>query len=116
MAALQSGNFDLYYGECRLTADWDLSSIIGSGGNLNYGSYSDADTDSLLDTCMRSADTDRAAAFAALCSHLQEQAPILPICFKNVSVLLPSDAVETITPTAANPFYDLPEWNIDIQS
>lgn len=116
LAALQSGNFDLYYGECRLTADWDLSSIIGSGGNLNYGSYSDADTDSLLDACMRSADTDRAAAFTALCSHLQEQAPILPICFKNVSVLLPSDAVETITPTAANPFYDLPEWNIDIQS
>lgn len=29
-AALAAGNFDLYYGEVRLTADWNLTSLLGS--------------------------------------------------------------------------------------
>ena len=49
-----------------------------------------------------------------LCRHLSEQAPILPVCFKSVSMLLPSGAVENAIPTAANPFYNLAQWKIDI--
>ena len=37
-AALAAGNFDLYYGEVRLPANWDLSALVGTGGSLNYGS------------------------------------------------------------------------------
>lgn len=113
LQALRSGNYDLYYGECRLTADWDLQSLIGSGG-LNYGGYSNADTDALLDALRNAPEPDRAAAMANLCRHLREQSPIVPVCFKNVSVLLPSGAVEAITPTAANPFFRLWEWKVDI--
>ncbi len=114
--ALQNGSFDLYYGECRLSADWDVRSLIGSGGSLNYGGYSNDETDTLLEAYLCAAETDRADAMLALCEHLAQQAPILPVCFKSVSVLLPSDAVESITPTAANPFYNLPQWQIDIQN
>lgn len=114
LQALQNGNYDLYYGEIRLTADWDLRSLIGTGGSVNYGGYSDAETDRLLDEYLRADESTRSSAMLALCQHLQQQAPILPICFKSVSVLLPSGAVESITPTAANPFYDLPEWKINL--
>ena len=114
LQALQNGDYDLYYGECRLTADWDLQSLIGTGGDLNYGGYSNADTDALLADFRNAQEADRAEAMASLCRHLSEQVPILPICFKNVSVLLPSGAVESITPTSANPFYRLWEWQIDI--
>lgn len=31
-AALAAGNFDLYYGEVRLPANWDLSALVGTGG------------------------------------------------------------------------------------
>lgn len=112
--ALQNGSYDLYYGECRLTADWDLQSLIGTGGSLNYSGYSDGETDTLLGAVRNASNAERADAMLALCRRLKEQAPILPVCFKSVSVLLPSDAVESITPTAANPFYNLPEWKIDI--
>ena len=112
LQTLQAGNYDLYYGEVRLTADWDLRSLIGTGGSVNYCGYSDAETDRLLDEYLRVDDGTRSSAMLALCQHLQQQAPILPICFKSVSVLLPSGAVESITPTAANPFYDLPDWEI----
>ena len=114
LLALQLGDYDLYYGECRLTADWDLQSLVGTGGALNYGGYSSAETDQLLADCLRSPESERQAAMLALCRQLRQDAPILPVCFKSASVLLPSGAVESITPTAANPFYDLPEWKVDI--
>lgn len=112
--ALQNGSYDLYYGECRLTADWDLQSLVGTGGSLNYSGYSDAETDALLGAVRSASDAERTDAMLALCRRIKEQAPILPVCFKSVSVLLPSGAVESIIPTAANPFYNLPEWKIDI--
>ena len=115
VAALKAGEFDLYYGECRLTADWDLRSLIGTDGSLNYGGYSSAETDTLLKAAMAAEGDQRQAAILELYQHLQQECPILPICFKTVSVLLPSGAVESITPTAANPFYDLTSWKIDIE-
>lgn len=116
LQALQAGNFDLYYGEIKLTADWDLRSLLGTGGSLNYGGYSNAETDLLLQSLLSADESSRAQAARELCSHLQQQCPILPVCFKNISVLLPSDTVESVVPTAANPFYNLPEWKIDIKS
>ena len=44
-AALAAGRFDLYYGEVRLTADWDVSSLLATGGSLNYGGWSDPQCD-----------------------------------------------------------------------
>lgn len=104
-AALAAGDFDLYYGEVRLTADWDLLSLLSTGGALNYGGWADARTDELLAAC--SAAENRAAAMEALCAHLQQQAPILPVCFKSTTVLTQAGVLEGLSPTAAEPFYGL---------
>lgn len=112
LTALQTGDFDLYYGECRLTADWDLRSLLSTGGTINYGGYSSAETDALIQDFLKAPEAQRSEAAFALCRQLQQEMPILPICFKNVSVLLPSDAVDAITPTAANPFYDFSDWQL----
>lgn len=113
-AALAAGNFDLYYGEVKLTADWDLSALLASGGTLNYGSWSSNQTDTLL-TAYKAAE-NREQAMAALCSHLQLQNPILPICFARTSVLMQSDVLEGLTPTAAEPFYGLESCVIHLQN
>lgn len=97
-AALTAGRFDLYYGEVRLTADWNAASLLATGGSLNYGGWSDLQCDQLLETCRTS--TDRKAALNALCRYLQTQAPILPVCFETVSALYESDVLEGLTPTA----------------
>lgn len=104
-AALAAGDFDLYYGEVRLTADWDLSALVGTGGALNHGGWSDARTDQLL--AAFAAAEDRAAAMDALCARLADQAPILPLCFGASSVLYQTGVVSGLAPTAAEPFYDL---------
>ena len=113
IAALAAGNFDLYYGEVRLPANWDLSALVGTGGSLNYGGWADPQTEQLLAAC--AAAEDRAAALSDLCAYLQQQAPILPLCFKSSSVLYQTGAVSGLTPTAAEPFYDLPSCQIHLR-
>ena len=109
-AALAAGNFDFYYGEVRLSADWDLSALLGTGGSMNYGGWADPQTDQLL--AAFSAATDRTAAMEDLCTYLRQQAPILPICFKSTSVLVQADVVEGLEPTAAEPLYNFPACTV----
>lgn len=104
-AALAAGNFDLYYGEVKLTADWNLASLVGTGGSLNYGGWSDPETDQLL--AAYAAAEDRAAAMEALCARLSQQAPILPVCFSATSVLYQTGTITGLSPTMTEPFYDL---------
>ena len=111
-AALSAGNFDLYYGEVKLTADWDLSRLTATGGALNYGGYTDPLTDQLLSDYATAADP--AAAMERLCHQLQAQAPILPVCFKTTSVLSQTDVVSGLSPTAANPFWNLSALHISL--
>ena len=113
-AALTAGRFDLYYGEVRLTADWDVSSLLATGGSLNYGGWSDPQCDQLLEGCRSGG--NRETAVRGLCRYLQSQAPILPICFKTVSALYESDVLEGLTPTAAEPFYGLENISIHLRA
>lgn len=113
MWALQRGNFDLYYGEVKLTADWDISPLIRGG--LNYGGYNNDNTNKLLSAYLTAADdAQRAKAMNNLCQNFTAQVPFVPVCFKNTSVLLSSGAVDTITPTAANPFFNMTAWKVNI--
>ena len=112
-AALTAGRFDLYYGEVRLTADWDVSSLLATGGSLNYGGWSDPQCDQLLEGCRSGG--NRETAVRGLCRYLQSQAPILPICFKTVSTLYESDVLEGLTTTAAEPFYGLENISIHLR-
>lgn len=112
-AALAAGDFDLYYGEVRLTADWDLTSLLSTGGALNYGGWADNRTDALL--AAYGAAENRAAAMEALCRHLQQQAPILPVCFKSSTVLTQAGVLDGLTPAAAEPFYNLTDCTIHLR-
>ena len=112
-AALAAGRFDLYYGEVRLTADWDISSLLANGGSLNYGGWSDPQCDQLLEGCRSS--ENREAALRGLCRYVRDQAPILPLCFKTVSVLYESDVLEGLAPTAADPFCGLENITIHLR-
>jgi len=103
--ALAAGDYDLYYGEVRLTADWDLSALVGAGGALNLSGFSDPAVEGALTAFAASPRGGTDAK--ALCAALAQQAPILPLCFKRVSVLTQAGAVEGLAPAAANPFRGL---------
>lgn len=109
--ALQSGSFDLYLGEVRLTPNWDLAPLVGSLGSMNYGSYSDVTMDVLLQTFR---DTAGKAAAQQLCSYLAQQCPIIPLCFRTDTILTHTAVLSELTPTAASPFYGLENWKVTL--
>ncbi|MGI5963421.1 MAG: ABC transporter substrate-binding protein [Lawsonibacter sp.] len=110
--ALEQGDFDLYLGEVVLTADFDLSILLHSSGTLNYGRWRDSTTDTLL-TAFRSAQAEaRNETASTLFTHLNEQVPIAPICFKNGSVLTQWGRLSGLSPVRGNVFYHLEGWTI----
>ncbi len=114
LAALQKGSFDLYYGEIRMTPDFNCSPLFETGGALNYGRFSNPELDAKINTAF-SAGNDPHSANAAMLTAFQAQAPIAVIGFKSQSVVLQGGAVDAITPTCANPFYQLSNWQIHIK-
>lgn len=113
--ALENGSFDLYYGELTLTADWDASSLMGTGGALNYGGFSDPELDALLQAAQAAPESGRESALRNLCLRFHRELPLLPLCFTNRSLLLSAGAVEGVSPTAANAFYGLENWTVHIR-
>ena len=94
----------------RLSADWDAGDLIETGGALNYGGWSAPDTDAMLEACR----TGGESAERGLYQHLQEAVPLIPVCFKSDSLLTHSGVVENAAPTAANIFYNFPDWTIHL--
>ena len=113
---LQDGRFDLYYGECRLTADWDVLALTGTEGSLNYGDFSDEKTDTLLAACRTAGDSQRSAALTALWEELARQMPIAPLCFKSDSVLTTAGLVEGLAATETDPFFSLKDWTVHLDT
>ena len=111
-AALSAGEFDLYLGETVLTADFDLSPLLGSAGALNYGGWRDGETDGLLSAMHAAAPADKPAAAEALFARLNDQVPVVPIAFKNGSVLTQWGQLSGLSPVRGNVFYSIEQWNI----
>lgn len=113
LAALEAGEFDLYFGEVRLTADWDLTDLAGPEGALNYGGYANEATGQLL--LEFAAAEDRSFSGKRLMSNLQASAPIAPVCFKNYFVLTHPGVVEGIVPAPGDIFRNLEDWTVHLQ-
>ncbi len=108
--ALETGDYDLYYGEVQLTADWDWTSLLA--GSLNYGGYSSEAMNAAMAEYQASPNGEE--AMEALCQVFQAEQPIIPLCFKSTAVLAQSHVLEHNTHTQANPFYNISQWDIHL--
>ena len=88
--------------------------LVGTGGSLNYGGFSDPALDAQITTAFTTVSAPSSANETML-STLQSAAPIAVICFKSQSVVVQGGAVDEITPTCFNPFYQLSNWEIHIK-
>ena len=110
--ALDERSFDLYLGEVKLKSNFDLTAVIGSNGNLNYGGYQDKDLEKLLTKFQTADKASRAAAAQNLYKAVADAAATIPLCFKNHSVLTHWSANASIAPTQQNLFYHIAEWDL----
>ncbi len=109
LSALYAGNFDTYLAEVNLSADFDISRLIRTGGSLNYGRYSSTDTDACLDA-FNAATLRKSDEALRFYNNFVLQVPIAPISFKKNSHMTHRDAFENISFTQRNIFYHFYNW------
>ncbi|MBQ3104117.1 MAG: ABC transporter substrate-binding protein [Oscillospiraceae bacterium] len=112
LARLQSGNFDFYLAQVRMTTDWNSTSLLTTGGSLNYGRYASESMDQYLAGML----SGGSAATAQFYNLFSQDAPIAPLCFKEETVIVPTANVSDISPTVSTPFYKLENWSIDLNA
>ena len=114
LATLNAGNFDMYYGEVRLGADFDLAPLLSPGGAVNFGGISTTLFSEANTTYLASGDDTRSAAAKSLLQLVADHAPIIPVCFEKHEVCAHRGIVGGFVPTQYNIFNNLTEWVIQI--
>lgn len=112
--ALEKGNFDIYYAEVRLCGDWDLSLLLGSDRDLNYGGVRDAALDELLDGFLSAQEEGITARSLELYQYISQNAYITPICFEKSEVLYHRGVLSGLNPTQDSIFYGMENWTVDV--
>ena len=97
---LDDGDFDLYYGETRMTASFDLREFFTKYGNLQYGSIKDS---SLVEMCY--AALGNTGKYVDLSARIMEQAPICAVVFKSYAIYVTRGKLVNLTPSVDNAFH-----------
>ena len=113
--ALEDGDYDMYYGEIRLSADWNLAYMFEKDSSMNYANCTDASFAELYYAYLAADETERVAAFNEAEHDLIENGGLLPVCFERMQVLTHRGVVSGLRPTEYDLFYNFAEWTISMK-
>lgn len=111
--ALYLGDYDLYYAEIRLKADFDLSELLSYGGTASYG-LTDGEIGGKIRAFLAASGEDKITAAHSLYSYLAATCPLIPIAFEQLNLYTHRGAVTGLSPLASNVFYKITEWKITL--
>lgn len=113
--AIVEGEYDMFYGEIRLTADFNLTDMLSTNGVKNFYGIEDRNFYDMIEAYLSApSETERKEKCDAMCQYIANQAVIIPICFEEQQVLTHRDVVSGIEPTQYNVFYNLKNWTINL--
>ena len=123
LEALETGDYDMYYGEVRLGADWDLSYLfklpVGTGKDRDIGRNYAQNTDEaycqLYADYLAAPESERYDAFQTICRYITEGGAILPICFERREILTHRGVVSGISATQFDLFHDFTNWTVNLE-
>ena len=103
--ALSSGDFDLYYAEVALGADFDITRLMA--GSLNFGGFYDASMSAGVAAYL-GGDEGLSQFFTAFCDTV----PFAPVLFKDTAVYTEKNFFEKINPSSQNIYFNFCNWEI----
>lgn len=115
MTALENGNFDMYYGDVCLPANFDLSELLSPGGSLDYGHAANSDYETRIKNFLAASSEDaKREAAKKLCAYISQYAPVIPVLYRQLNVHTNKNVVSGMKPTQSNIFYGLTGWEITL--
>lgn len=123
--ALEEGNFDMYYGEVRMTPDWDLRYLFepytvtrdpdDMDKGMNYANCFDEKYVALYEAYLAAGEDSRNLAYSEVVKYISENGAIIPICFERQEMLTHRGVVSGINATQYDIFNRFYEWTIDLK-
>lgn len=112
--ALEDGDFDIYYGETSLPADFDVTALVARDGALNFGGAGNDDYGEYIEAFLASeSDTQKDVTARHLCEKIKRDAVIAPILYKQYAVHSGRNVISGIRPTQTSIFFGLADWKIE---
>jgi len=114
--ALEDGDFDMYYGETLLGADFDLTPLLLPGeDNINFGNTANSTYRPFIDSFL-AADSPEAVSYTGeqLNLAITQNAPFIPILYKRYAVYTHMGTVADAEPSQSGVFHNFHKWKIDI--
>lgn len=100
LAALEKGEFDLYLGQTRLSANMDLSAFFAEEGTLNFGGIRDTAMYALcLDALANSGN------YYTLHQEILEDGMLCPILLRSYAIYAQRGQFSSLTPARDNVFF-----------
>lgn len=100
LAALEAGEYDLYLGQTRLSANMDLSTFFSPTGNITYGGMADSELYSL---CLDS--LANRGNYYNLHAKIAADGRLCPILFQSYSICATRGLASDLSPSRDNVFY-----------
>jgi len=113
LTRLNTGEYDMYYGEVKLPANFDLSELLCDGGGACYGFY-DTTLQNYVSIFNSAGEEQKPQAASDLFVYLTDNAYIAPLLFERVAVYTHRGVVSNMTPSLHNVFSNVAEWTIDL--
>lgn len=121
--AIKNGDYDLYLGEVTLDGNFDLARLICTGGSMNFSGYTHqglddahqsyhAATDKLVEVEGEKVSQKEQAAKEYF-TELAHRAPIIPLGFKNGSLLTKDTVLTNAMPTQQTIYARLWRWKVE---
>ena len=102
---LEDGDFDLYLGEIRLSANMGLQPFFSSGGAASYGVNTGGESASAYREYLAGQKT-----LQEFTDVFTKDVPFIPLCWRN-GLAAYDRALSGVTPTAFNHFYGIDVWS-----
>lgn len=106
------GDFDMYYAEVKLGADFDLTALLTEDGSMNYGNIADENYATYINNYLAADDLTRQSVCYQMLLYIAQNAPIIPVCFERHEVITHRNVITGIEVTSSNVFYNISEWTI----
>lgn len=112
VAALEAGNFDLFYGQVRLQPDFDLWELLG--GSLSYGGMNLLMNPLFIENFIASGQSGRAQAASSLNGAILQVVPFVSIGFRYEYLFTQRGVVSNLNPTQERVYRDVFSWILDL--
>ncbi len=106
--AIKKGNFEMYLGEIKLTANMNLSSFFNPSGTANAAMRTESGA-----LCRTEYNKLRAGELSVsdFCAAFDKKTPFVPLCFRTEVAMFSRSIGGTVSATPSDGFYSIQAWS-----